>query len=288
MSFTFGIQDDGALRSGNYAALQHSKAIGAKALRIIIDPATIKTGKGYDFSIYDNIVNHARLAGVHPQIVLDNHKGFKGHGMGDPKRYEAFVKAAAVHFKGRVQRYSFVNEPNLKMNADKYRQLYVRGQRALGGVDPHAQVLFGELAPQNAMTYAKGVLAKGGLKASGFALHPYQTTDPLAPGTWRGARTEGGIGSLGKINKQVAGLGLRTRANKTPGTYLTEFGYETNNPDAAAFWPRALRKARKAGVRELIAYSMTGSPQSSWDTGLLDPDGTPRATYNALMKARRG
>lgn len=284
---TFGFQDDGQLRAGNYAPLQQGRAIGGKALRVIIDPGTIRKPNGaFDFSAYDQIVNRARQQGIKPQLVLDNRGGFQGHGMGNPAAYEQFVRAAGTHFRGRVGRYSFVNEPNLKMNAGKYRQLYVRGQKALGGADPHARVLFGELAPQNAMTYAKHVLAKGGLHASGFALHPYQTTDPLAPGKWRGQRTEGGIGSLGKINKQIAALGLKTGLGKTPGTYLTEFGYETNNPNAAAYWPRALRKAQNAGARQLIAYSLTGSPETNWDTGLVNPDGTPRASYTAIRKAR--
>jgi hypothetical protein len=286
-NFTFGFQDDGQLRSGNYAGLQQGRAMGGKALRLIIPREKVQRGDGaYDFSIFDGIVNRARQLGIHPQIVLDNFDGMKG-GAGDPKKFEHFVKAAGVHFKGRVGMYSLINEPNLRMGADKYRELYVRGYRALGETDKHARVLFGEFAPQNAITYAKAVLAKGGLQASGFALHPYQTTDPLAPGTWRGAPTEGGIGSLGKINKQIAGMGLKTRANKTPGTYLTEFGYEMNNPNAAAFWPRALKKARRSGVKEFIAYSMTGTPQSSWDTGLMNPDGTPRPVYNAIKASSR-
>ena len=58
---------------------------------------------------------------------------------------------------------------------------------------------------------------------------------------------------------------------------------------AAQFWPRALRKARESGVRQIIAYTMTGEPNETapWDTGLLNPDGTPRPAYGALQAAVR-
>lgn len=260
--------------------------MGGRALRIIISRERVAKGKGgYDFSIFDGIVNAARAQGIHPQIVLDNQEGFKP-GMGDPKKYEAFVKAAGVHFKGRVGTYSFVNEPDLKMNPQKYRQLFMTGQRAMQKVNPHAQTLFGEVSSHGGLDYAYKALKKGGIKASGFAIHPYQANDPLAPpgdSRWGIGRSQ----TMQKTLQQFAkNQGFRTRANKTPGLYFTEFGYKTDNPNGAQYWPRALQKARKAGVKEMIAYTMTGSPGSKWDTGLVNPDGTPRPTYNAIMAAR--
>ena len=76
---------------------------------------------------------------------------------------------------------------------------------------------------------------------------------------------------------------------------MTEFGYgrygnDYVNPEQAAkFWPRALQKARDAGVQQIIAYHLTGNPnpQGSWDTGLLEPDGSPRLAYGALAAAVR-
>lgn len=292
-AFTFGFQDDGQLRSGNYAPLQQGRNLGGKALRLIISRERVQGANGsYDFSVFDAVVNQARQMGIHPQIVLDNQEGFSKSGMGDPSKYEKFVKAAATHFKGRVGTYSLINEPDLKMAPDKYRQLYVRGQRALTGVDNKARVLFGEFSPHGGLDYAKKVVGKRGLVASGLAIHPYQGNDPLAPPD--NPEWKWGIGAANSMQKQIAGMNLRTRAKKTPGLYFTEFGYNNENPNAAAFWPRALRKARNAGVKEVVAYTMTGSPgtnastgKPNWDTGLLNPDGTPRASYNALMAARK-
>jgi hypothetical protein len=287
MSLLFGFQDDGRLRDKqDFTALDQGRSLGGQALRLIVSRERTQRGNGsYDFSLFDNIVNQARQRGIHPQIVLDNREGFHG-GMGDPSKYEKFVKAAATHFKGRVGTYSLVNEPDLKMSPDKYRQLFVRGQKALGKVDQSARVLFGEFSPHGGVDYARKVVGKRGLTASGFAIHPYQTNDPLAPPSGR-PDWKWGIGRTRTMQRDIQGMNLKTRAGKTPGLYFTEFGYDASNPNAAAYWPRALKKARDAGVREMIAYTMTGSPNTSWDTGLLNPDGTPRSTYNAILGARK-
>lgn len=288
-----GFQDEGRLRRGDFTSLDQGRAVGGSALRLIVRRDQLKrtAGRGYDFSQIDAIVNQARARGIRPQLVLDNRSG---SGMGDPVEYGRFVRAAGQHFRGRIGRYSLENEPDLRMSPDKYRQLFVAGQRQLSSVDPQAQVLFGEFSPKDPIRYARRVLARGGLQASGFAWHPYQDTDPLAPGTnpyWG----QGQIGNSGRIARQLQQLALHTRAGRTPGMYMTEFGYGrygNANVDpqvAARFWPRALRKARQAGAREIIAYTMTGEPNAAapWDTGLLNPDGSPRPAYGALQAAVR-
>ena len=292
MSFAFGSQDDGALRQGDYSSLDRIKAMGGNSLRLIISRERVgKEGWGQ----FDNIVNQARARGIHTQVVLDNKEGFSGHGMGDPKKYAAFVKAAGVHLKGRVGTFSFVNEPDLKMSPQKYRQLFMTGQRQMEKVNPHARTLFGEVSSHGGLDYAYKALKKGGIRASGFAIHPYQTNDPLAPPKpgdprWGIGRTNTMQKTLGQFAKNQ---GFKTRANKTPGLYFTEFGYSNDNQGAAGYWPRALKKAKDAGVKEVMAYTMTGSPgvnpatgRQNWDTGLFNPDGTPRPSYNAIMQAR--
>jgi hypothetical protein len=288
-----GFQDEGRLARGDMRSLDQGAAIGGRHLRLIIGRDKLKRtkGGGYDLAQYDAIINAARQRGISPQVVLDNRSG---SGMGDPRKYAQFVALAARHFQGRVGRYSLINEPDLKMAPEKYRQLYTRGQAALNRADPHAQLLFGEFSPHSPVEYARKVLERGGLTAGGFAWHPYQSNDPLAPGSnpYWGA---GQIGSTNKIAQLIAQMNLKTRAGKIPGMYMTEFGYgrygnsRVSQQDAARFWPRALQKARDAGVREIIAYHLTGNPNpnASWDTGLLNPDGTPRPAYNTVGAAVR-
>jgi len=289
----FGFQDDGRLRDrGDMTALDQGRAIGGTALRLIISRDKLKRrGGGYDFSVYDNIVNQARQRGIHTQLVLDNRSG---GGMGDPKKYEQFVKLAAGHFKGRVGTYSLINEPDRKMAPEKYRQLFVRGQKALYSKDKHAHVLFGEFSPHDPVGYAKKVIGKRGLNAAGFAWHPYQKGDPLAPDAAAVARGEvGGIGRLNTLQREIGQLNLRTRAGSRPGSYLTEFGYGDRGyvggtgAYAPTGWQRALRKANNAGVKEMVAYTMTGSDSPTWDTGLLNPDGSPRPAYHAIQRSRK-
>jgi hypothetical protein len=289
----FGFQDDGRLRDRqDFTALDQGRAIGGTALRLIVARDKLKRtpGGGYDFSIYDNIVNQARQRGIHPQIVLDNRSS---SGMGNVKEYAKFVRLAAGHFKGRVGTYSLINEPDMKMAPEKYRRLFVSGQKALYSKDKYAQVLFGEFSPHNPIRYAQKVIGKRGLKAAGFAWHPYQKGDPLAPDAAAVARGDvGGIGRLGTIQREIGQLNLKTRAGKTPGAYLTEFGYGDRgyvggtSAYAPTGWQRAIRKARGAGAKEIVAYTMTGSDSPTWDTGLLNPDGTPRPAYNTLRKMR--
>ena len=134
----------------------------------------------------------------------------------DPVKFAAFARTVAAHFKGRVDRYSIWNEPNLsawlspsKSAPKLYRSLYSAGYTAIKTVDPKAKVLFGELAPnRDGRTIAplkflrdvtcskanyKAARQCAPLKADGLALHPYQLTKspqtdaPAAPTTRRSA-----------------------------------------------------------------------------------------------------
>lgn len=259
--------------------------MGGNALRVIISRQRVQKGSGYDFSTFDNIVNEARKRGIAPQIVLDNLEGFKTHGAGSAAKYEKFVRAAAQHFKGRVGMYSISNEPDLKMAPKKYRELFVRGSRALNQTDPQARVLFGEVSPHGGIDYAKKVIGNRPLTASGFAIHPYQVNNPNdAP---QGGGWSWGIGKANTMQRELKTMGLKTRAGHTPGLYFSEFGYQNDNPNAARFWPQAIAKARKAGVKELVAYTVTGSPGQNWDSGLVNPNGWPRDSYIAIQKTLR-
>src|SRR5204863_9607900 len=111
----------------------------------------------------------------------------------DAHAFGRFARAAALHFRGQVRRYSIWNEPNhdawLTPAADApaiYRRLYVAGWSAIKAADSRAQVLFGEtgayaepgqVAP---LAFLRAVACRGcpELHADGYAHHPYEFTDP--------------------------------------------------------------------------------------------------------------
>lgn len=282
-----GFEDDGQLDRGNLQSLDRGRDLGARSLRLFVAAKDTRRGGGiYDFAKYDRTVDAALQRGIRPQLVLDSARDFSNGG--DPHEFAKFTRAAARHFKGRVQRYSLINEPDLRMSPDRYRELYIRGRRGVKAVDGGAQVLFGELSAHDPVAYTRKVLKRGSLRADGFAFHPYQfQQDPMAPGSLRG-----GIGRLGQVSHELAKLNIRTPMGRTPGLYLTEFGYatrgehEVSQNQAAAWWPRALRKAEGAHVRQLIAYHLTQAPAAApWDTSLIDEQGRARPAYYALAAA---
>jgi hypothetical protein len=151
-------------------ALQQSRDMGVTRIRInaswyrYVKQAGDKTPPKvplYDWSRIDSLVDAAARYGIRVQMTLtgqapafatSNRKignyGPKGKLFGD------FARAAAKHFKGRVDRYSIWNEPNyiswlapFDLNAALYRELYTAAYTQIKRADPAAQVLIGETAP---------------------------------------------------------------------------------------------------------------------------------------------
>ena len=188
------------------------------------------------------------ITGPAPASATADHK--IGGNRPDPVKFAAFARAVAAHFKGRVDRYSIWNEPNLsawlspsKSAPQLYRSLYTAGYTAIKTVDPNAKVLFGELAPnRDGRTIAplkflrdvtcskanyKAARKCAPLKADGLALHPYQLTK--SPPITSGGPDDAPISQLSRITKALDKLAKR-RALATPNKrgldlYLTEFGY---------------------------------------------------------------
>jgi hypothetical protein len=233
----------------------------------------------------------------------------------DPGLFAAFARDMAKHFKGRVARYSILNEPNLVVwlkpkntSAAQYRVIYARSYAAIKRADPSAKVFIGETAPF-ARTPAKGtqpltwlnkVLTGARLKADGYAHHPYGfNLSPTTPWPAAGSATIASLGRLVSALKGYARRGnLRTPSGGTPGIYLTEHGYFVNNPGApayrsrqslpaatrASYWTRSLDIAsRTPTVRQLLSYQLYPlTPTTVWDTSILDAAGNPTAPFAAI------
>src|SRR5256885_1851595 len=157
-----------------------------------------------------------------------------------PIRRASWVWGAASHFKGRVRRYSIWNEPNLvyylepqRKAPSMYANLFKAGYRTIKGIDPGAQVLFGELFSGNLrnpggtapMTFLWAA-TRSGARADGLAYHPFQYN--LAPD--RKSKRYVGISSISTIKANLRDLArrhrLRTPAGRPLPIYFTEFGYQ--------------------------------------------------------------
>ena len=141
----------------------------------------------------------------------------------------------AKHFKGRVFRYSLWNEPNLgrwlsptRQAPLLYRKLVLAGYPALKRVDGRNQVLIGELTSSHDPL---GFLRKAasGLKADGFAYHPFEFY--RRPGSGGSSRGFTGINSTPTIKGTLRTLARQHRLTTLRGgtlpLYYTEFGYLT-------------------------------------------------------------
>jgi hypothetical protein len=283
----------------------------------------------YDFSRWDNAVARAKLWGIKVQLDLQgtaprwataDHK--EGGNKPNPKLFAQFASAAVAHFKGKVDRYSVWNEPNytswlnpIEQSGTLYRKLYSSGYKAIKKADPTAQVLIAETAPREAFnrrskTYNSiGPLAflrqltcsnksftkttcKGGLKADGYAHHPYDYSHkPTYKDKGKNNVTLGTLSKLTTALDRVAKTGaLMTPKKKPLDLYLTEYGYlrqgakATPEATRAKYTVQAFKIAQKnKRVKQMLNYLLV-EPSTSlfFDTSLVLKDGTRTPTFNAL------
>jgi hypothetical protein len=287
------LQDDPVFLQQDYydrdRALAQAREMGVTRLRVSLGWASTLGAQArertaparpvYDFSRHDELIDAAAGYGIRVQINLippapawatgDRRIGVERP---NPTRFGEFARAAAQHFKGRVDRFAMYNEPNhvgwltpQKTAAAQYRQLYLAGYRAVKRVNPATEVLIGELVPYKNGSRSSAPLlflrqltctrtASGfpglrgyrmrrqgsctPLRADGLAHHPYEYRGPperIYPGTDNVT-----IGTLGRLTSTLAELG-RLRALATPkrrplGVFITEFGYfgagRNSHPDA--------------------------------------------------------
>jgi hypothetical protein len=317
-----GVQDEAVFLHGSGigrdAGLDRARQMGATHIRAGIDWET------RNFSAHDALVNAAAARGLRVQLTLTPAPGWvKRSRRTDiykprPRAFAAFARRVARHFRGRVFRYSVMNEPNwhawLRPHRSAprlYRAIYSRSYAAIKSVSRRNKVLFGELAPHEKTRLSIGPLRfmraalcvnshwrkRRGckpLRADGLALHPYEFN--RRPTYRYPNRDSVTIGTLGRLTSALRKL-RRVRALVTPrgGTvpvYLTEFGYFASGKrrlspsKRASYLRQAYRIARRTrGVRQLIQYQLVQTPKAKWNTGVLRPNGRPEAPFYALARA---
>lgn len=327
----FALQDDAVFVEQAYMprakALDHAAALGTKRIRVnilwaraLVSGADHRTppahGAQYDFAKIDALQAEAAAKGIKLQLTLTGpapawatKDGKVGANQPDPVKYAAFVRTVAAHFKGRVDRYSVWNEPNLsawlapsRTAPKQYRKLYKAAYTAIKTVDPKSKVLFGELAPNRdgrtiaPLTFIRQAAPKNArLKADGLAHHPYQFT--VAPNKKTGGPEDAPISQLSRLTKtldQVARhKGLSTPKGKGLDLYLTEFGYlsagkRAISQSARAAWLRKSYDILRANqrVKQVLQYQLVDGPaEHLWHTAIIDHHGRPMGAYAGLAKA---
>jgi hypothetical protein len=292
--------------------------------------ATPSANPDYNWGPIDDAIDIAAQTGMRTQLTLAGPApayaagAYKGLRIVNPnaKLFARFAQAAAEHFKGRVDRYGIWNEPNYpgwiqpqRQSPKIYRALYEASYNAIKSVDPSAQVLIGETVPYGGrekgkqlgtatppLKWLRQVLCVDaqyrkascpGLKADGYAHHPYDLTLQLPPtGTFPGA-DNAPIQTLGNLNaalNKLARINALTDARGRPlDIYLTESGYFVNGKRATAAPKRARYLVqqfqvarRQPRVRSMLQYNVFVPTTSTFTTGLLAPNGAPLPEYGAL------
>jgi hypothetical protein len=326
-----GLQDDAVFLYQQYYnrdhALQQARQLGVTRLRVNVLWNRVASAQNsqrlapaqviYNWAPYDSIVDAAAGYGIKVQMTIagpapawanGKHRPGLHEGAYKPnaRLYGQFVHDVALHFRGRVDRYSIWNEPNwpgwlapYKSGPRIYASLYRAGWIAVKSVDPSAKVLFGELAPQEhrgrsfgPLTFLRKATRHAHFKADGLAHHPYAFgVSPTSRAGGRGDVTMGTLDRLTHLLHLLARSGkLRTPQGGSLPVYLTEFGYFARGPRALRARRRAayLRKGfqialHNPSVREMTQYTLVAPPKrTEWDTSLVSQGGTPSSVFKTL------
>jgi hypothetical protein len=334
------VQDDPTLLQGLYSDPQIGLALADKlhASRVRVNvvwsyvvgrDAKKKTAPKnirYNWTGYDGLISNASARGMKLQFVLTGTApawATGNHRIGpvNPKAsaFKAFAKAAAEHFRGRVDRYSIWNEPNhrawispVKSAPRVYRRLYTAGYSAIKQADPSAMVLLGETSPfdlrhgRNATAPLKFLRAVtcankrykrarscATLKTDGYAHHPYDFDHkPTYKYPGKDNVTIGVLGRLtGALSKLRKAKLLTTPTGGVPFLYLTEYGYFSSGKRSVSpskhgkYLVQAFTIAqRNRRVKEMLHYLLV-QPSSKYrffDTSIANRSGKPTTPFKKL------
>ena len=334
------VQDDQVLVQRIYydrdRALDHAFDLRATRIRVNVRWATAaargakrkKPPKNitYDFRRWDDLIAAASSRGIKVQLSLTgdaprwatgNRRKIGNH-KPNARYFRLFTKAAAQHFKGRVDRYSIWNEPNhvgwihpLKSGPKVYRELYRLGYKGIKSADPDADVLIGETAPfaskpgratpplkfLRQITCVNRRYRRVGkcapLTADGYAHHPYDylhRPDQKYPG--RDNVTMSGLGKLTKaLDRLAKRKALRTPEGRRLDLYLTEFGYfargkyKLSEKKRAKYLVMAFDIAqRNKRVKQMLQYLLVepNDIHAFFDTSIIGRDGKMSRTFRKL------
>lgn len=316
MTLELATQDEGTMlwtdRGGLDAdrALELARDMGCSWVRLNIYSSGLHQ---HGWGPYDDAIDRARAHGLSVQVTLtgqprwdaDKPDGGVPYRDPTPEQFAKYAGYCVKHLRDRVRRFSLWNEPNHPAFLDVtegnaaalYGRLYRTAYDAVRYADADCQILFGELSGrEGAQAFLHRAIEAAPTFASGIAIHPYQyLSNPLDPAAGDNLQW----GHLPELQAQLATLArlgrLRTRSGKPLPIYITEFGYfcagePRGIPEGrrAAYVSSTIRQARRWGLRQYLYYHLVQAPDANWNSGIVRPDGTPTATYEAIQREFRG
>jgi hypothetical protein len=326
------LQDDAVFISGRAPGvergLQLAQGLNVSWIRVNVgwaDAATYRVARrrrspnpvNWNWFPYDRLIDQAAALGINVQLSFSGPApawatGNRKIGPRKPRArpFRIFVRDAVLHFRDRVQRYSIWNEPNhtgwispKRSQPSVYRALYKTGYKTIKSLDPEAQVLIGETSPYAnrrataPITFLRK-MARGGLRADGYAHHPYDFNHKPTF-RWPGRNNA----TLGTINNLVRALDQlhRRRALRRPdggklNLYLTEYGYirsgrhGTKESRRRKYAVQAFRIAlRHRRVQQMLWYVLARPTRRYrfFDMSLTSAGGSLTPTYRAIARWAR-
>jgi hypothetical protein len=314
---SFGIQDDAWLEFGRGTLNQRLatfKRLGVPLVRFTIhwdqvarrrpaDP-TSPRDPAYDWHRSDRVLRGLRRYGLTPVLTLVGTPAWANSGRTPnfapphPRDFRRFATAAARRYPW-VRYWLIWNEPNKHIWLRPTRAaIYVQhllnpAYDAIHSVLPHARVGGGVTAPRGGLGDVAPVVWLHGMAAAhakldAYAHHPY----PLRPTE---TPSSGGCKNCPSITMAtVPKLLILVRRYFGPKpVWLTEYGYQTNPPDAFLGVPprrqatmlglAAMRAWRLPRVTMLIQYLYRDEPElSRFQSGLVFIDDRPKAALAAF------
>jgi hypothetical protein len=304
----FGIQDDAWLEFGpgrlsdRVARLDR---LGLDLVRVTLNWQRIEPARGeLRWARSDRLLRALRARGLAPVVTVWGTPSWANDGAGQnvaPARGDdvfRFAQALAERYPF-VRYWTFWNEPNkVAWLRPASPETYVArilnpGYRGIKSVLPQARVAGGVTAPRGGAGGVSPVdflrrMARAGARLDAYAHHPY----PVYPGD---TPDRGGcacktltMSTLERLVRLVQAHFPRARI------WLTEYGYQTNPPDAfagvsyaeqARFVAESARRVHAAPrVDMLIHYLYRDEPDvGRWQSGLETIDGRMKPARAAMM-----
>lgn len=306
----YGIQDDAWLEYGPGTLdqrLSQLNALGVEIERVTLDWRATEPRPGtYDWSRADLLLRGLHAHGIAPLVTLYGAPAWANGGRGENwaptsgATFAAFVRAVALRYPF-VHLWTVWNEPNQRRwlrptsPAVYVQRLLNPAYAAIHAVSPSSQVAGGVTAPRGSTGGVSPVawifgMAAAHARLDAYAHNPYPLSPRETP--WSGGCDHCTTITMATLPRLLADVqrafGVHTRI------WLTEYGYQTNPPDAllGVSYAKQARYLAEAALRAyeaprvdiLIQYLVRDEPNlDRWQSGLETLADRPKPAYRAFQ-----